>query len=295
MDKLLKKYNFLILQLTIFLLAFTAILGKLITLPSTVLVFYRMMIAFAGLVLFSFIYNKNKKLKNKKIIKLILIGFFVGAHWIFFFESIKLTNASIALICLSTSSLFASFLEPLILKRKFKLYELIISLFIVLAFLLMKETSNFNNFNKGLIIGLISALFATIFTILNKTYVNKISGVQISIYEMLGGVIFTLLYFFISNDYNYREYLYLSKNDLICLLILGLICTSLLYVISVNILKHIAPFTVIMNFNLEPVYGIILAVIIFPDEIMNKYFYISSILILFGVFLNTYLKHIKRD
>ena len=70
---------------------------------------------------------------------------------------------------------------------------------------------------------------------------------------------------------------------------------KLLYVISVNILKHIAPFTVIMNFNLEPVYGIILAVIIFPDEIMNKYFYISSILILFGVFLNTYLKHIKRD
>ena len=295
MDKILKKYSFLILQITIFLLAFTAILGKLITLPSTVLVFYRMLIAFLGLVFFSFIFNENKKLKTKTVIKLILIGFFVGAHWIFFFESIKLTNASIALICLSTSSLFASFLEPLILKRKLKLYELIISLIIVLAFLLMKETSNFHNFNKGLIIGLISALFATIFTILNKTYVNKISGVQISIYEMLGGIIFTLLYFFISNDYDYREYLYLSKNDLIYLLILGLICTSLLYVISVNILKHIPPFTVIMNFNLEPVYGVILAVIIFPDEIMNKYFYISSILILFGVFLNTYLKHIKRD
>lgn len=295
MDKILKKYSFLILQVTIFLLAFTAILGKVITLPSTVLVFYRMLIAFLGLIIFSFIFYENKKLKTKTIIKLIFIGFFVGAHWIFFFESIKLTNASIALICLSTSSLFASFLEPLILKRKLKLYELIISLIIVLAFLLMKETSNFHNFNKGLIIGLISALFATIFTILNKTYVNKISGVQISIYEMLGGVIFTLLYFFISNDYNYREYLYLSKNDLIYLLILGLICTSLLYVISVNILKYIPPFTVIMNFNLEPVYGIILAVIIFPDEIMNKYFYISSILILFGVFLNTYLKHIKRD
>jgi len=295
MDKILKKYSFLILQITIFLLAFTAILGKVITLPSTVLVFYRMLIAFLGLIIFSFIFHENKKLKTKTIIKLIFIGFFVGAHWIFFFESIKLTNASIALICLSTSSLFASFLEPLILKRKLKLYELIISLIIVLAFLLMKETSNFHNFNKGLIIGLISALFATIFTILNKTYIDKISGVQISIYEMLGGVIFTLLYFFISNDYNYREYLYLSKNDLIYLLILGLICTSLLYVISVNILKHMPPFTVIMNFNLEPVYGIILAVIIFPDEIMNKYFYISSILILFGVFLNTYLKHIKRD
>jgi len=108
MDKILKKYSFLILQITIFLLAFTAILGKVITLPSTVLVFYRMLIAFLGLIIFSFIFHENKKLKTKTIIKLIFIGFFVGAHWIFFFESIKLTNASIALICLSTSSLFAS-------------------------------------------------------------------------------------------------------------------------------------------------------------------------------------------
>ena len=125
-------------------------------------------------------------------------------------------------------------------------------------------------------------------------YIHKINSVKISLYEMLGGLIFTIFYFMLFTDYNYKDYLYISKDDLLYLLILGLICTSLLYVISVKILKHIPPFTVIMNFNLEPVYGVILAIIIFPDEIMNKYFYISSILILFGVFLNSYLKNKEK-
>ena len=294
MDKILKKYSFFILQVTIFLLAFTAILGKLIILPATVLVFYRILIAFLGLLFFVFLFKMNQKIKTKTVVKLICIGFFVGAHWIFFFEAIKLTNVSIALICLSTSSLFASFLEPVILNRKIKLYEILISMLIVFSFVLMKETTSFKNFNYGLIIGLMSAFCATVFTILNKVYINKINSVKISLYEMLGGLIFTIFYFIVFTNYDYKDYLYISQDDLLYLLILGLICTCLLYVISVKILKYITPFTVIMNFNLEPVYGMLLAIIIFPDEMMNKYFYISSILILFGVFLDSYLKHKKQ-
>ena len=294
MDKILKKYSFFILQVTIFLLAFTAILGKLIMLPATVLVFYRILIAFLGLLFFVFLFKINQKIKTKTVVKLICIGFFVGAHWIFFFEAIKLTNVSIALICLSTSSLFASFLEPVILNRKIKLYEILISMLIIFSFVLMKETTSFKNFNYGLTIGLMSAFCATVFTILNKIYINKINSVKISLYEMIGGLIFTIFYFIVFTNYDYKDYLYISKDDLLYLLILGLICTCLLYVISVKILKYITPFTVIMNFNLEPVYGILLAVIIFPDEMMNKYFYISSILILFGVFLDSYLKHKKQ-
>ena len=158
----------------------------------------------------------------------------------------------------------------------------------------MKETTSFKNFNYGLIIGLMSAFCATVFTILNKVYINKINSVKISLYEMLGGLIFTIFYFIVFTNYDYKDYLYISQDDLLYLLILGLICTCLLYVISVKILKYITPFTVIMNFNLEPVYGMLLAIMIFPDEMMNKYFYISSILILFGVFLDSYLKHKKQ-
>ena len=263
-------------------------------LPATVLVFYRILIAFLGLLFFVFLFKINQKIKTKTVVKLICIGFFVGALWIFFFEAIKLTNVSIALICLSTSSLFASFLEPVILNRKIKLYEILISMLIVFSFVLMKETTSFKNFNYGLMIGLLSAFCATVFTILNKVYINKINSVKISLYEMLGGLIFTIFYFIVFTNYDYKDYLYISQDDLLYLLILGLICKCLLYVISVKILKYITPFTVIMNFNLEPVYGMLLAIMIFPDEMMNKYFYISSILILFGVFLDSYLKHKKQ-
>ena len=300
MYSIINKYKLLALHIMVLVLGFTGILGKLITLESTHLVWYRMLIAFILLFIFLLITNRIKQINPKNILPLIGSGFVVALHWLFFFESIKVSNVSIAVICLSTSSLFSAFLEPIFFKRKILKYEVFFGLIVIitLAFMLYEKPENkflSENYTLGYFYGFISSFLATLFTIINAKFINKIDATEITMIEMLGGVILISLYFLIINDFGISSKT-ISISDLSYLFILGSICTAGVFVWMIEIMRYMTPYSVIMAVNLEPIYSIIIALIIFNDsESMNTFFYLGGTLILLTVFFDGYIKAKKKS
>ena len=191
MYSIINKYKLLALHLMVLVLGFTGILGKLITLESTHLVWYRMLIAFILLFIFLLITNRIKQINPKNILPLIGAGFVVALHWLFFFESIKVSNVSIAVICLSTSSLFSAFLEPIFFKRKILKYEVFFGLIVMitLGFMLYEKPDNkflSENYTLGYFYGFISSFLATLFTIINAKFINKIDAAEITMIVSCG-------------------------------------------------------------------------------------------------------------
>jgi drug/metabolite transporter (DMT)-like permease len=271
----------------VILLGFTGVLGKLIDCGSTVLVWYRMLIAFVFLLAYIY-FTSNFKISKKNFIQILGIGFVVAAHWLFFFESIKVSNVSVAVVCMGTSSLFSTFLEPLILKRKIKLRELVLSVVVLFAIGLALNADF--SYVLGFIYGIIAAFLATLFTILNALYVNKVSSEKITLIEMLGGFLIISVYLLFSGEITFSD-LNISTKDIVYLIILGGVCTSFAFVISVEVMKFLSPYNVIMAVNLEPVYSVLLALFIFGEsENMNLSFYIGGILIIAAVSFDAYLK-----
>jgi drug/metabolite transporter (DMT)-like permease len=271
----------------VILLGFTGVLGKLIDCGSTVLVWYRMLIAFVFLLAYIY-FTSNFKISKKNFIQILGIGFVVAAHWLFFFESIKVSNVSVAVVCMGTSSLFSTFLEPLVLKRKIKLRELVLSVVVLFA-IGLAINADFS-YVLGFIYGIIAAFLATLFTILNALYVNKVSSEKITLIEMLGGFLIISVYLLFSGEITFSD-LNLSTKDIVYLIILGGVCTSFAFVISVEVMKFLSPYNVIMAVNLEPVYSVLLALFIFGEsENMNLSFYIGGILIIAAVSFDAYLK-----
>jgi drug/metabolite transporter (DMT)-like permease len=279
------------MHLVVVLLGLTGVLGKLITSSSTVLVWYRMLIAFVFLLVYIYIKSDTLRISKKYFIKILGIGFVVAAHWLFFFESIKVSNVSVAVVCMGTSSLFSSILEPLIIKRKVYLREIIMSLLVLVA-IGIAMNADFSYF-KGYIYGIAAAFLATLFTILNALYVDKVESEKITLIEMLGGFLFVCVYMLFSNTFKISD-LQINWNDILYLIVLGGICTSFAFVVSVEVMKFLSPYTVIMAVNLEPVYSILLALLLFGDsENMNFSFYLGASLIIGTVTLDGYLK--KRN
>ncbi len=275
------------MHLIVILLGFTGILGKLIDSGSTVLVWYRMLIAFVFLLLYICV-KSNFEISRKNFVQLLGIGFVVAAHWLFFFESIKVSNVSVAVVCMGTSSLFSTFLEPLILKRKIEARELILSIVVLFAISLALKADF--TYVLGFVYGIIAAFLATLFTILNAMYVNKVSAEKITLIEMLGGFLMISIYLLFSQDFNFNE-LNVSLKDIMYLILLGGICTSFAFVVSVEVMKFLSPYNVIMAVNLEPLYSVLLALLIFGEsENMNLSFYIGGVLIIGAVSIDAYLK-----
>ncbi len=276
------------LHVLIFVLAFTGILGKLISVSSAILVFYRLLFAFIALSIYLFFSRKSVFTIHKKpAVKILLTGFVIGAHWVCFFESIKQSTVSIGLIALSTATLFAAILEPLFFKRKFRLYELIFGILIISGILIVFNYEP--GYSKGLLIGIFAAFFAALFTVLNGKFIEQYSATVITWYEMLGGFILLSIYALLSTG-NVSDFA-LSTTDFWYLLFLGVVCTAIAFVGSVEVMKEISPFTVTLSFNLEPVYGIFLALLIFgQSETMSPQFYLGSLLIIATIFTNAWLK-----
>ena len=276
------------MHLIVVLLGLTGVLGKLIDTGSTVLVWYRMLIAFLFLGVYIYIKSNSLRVSKKHFIQIIGIGCIVAAHWLLFFESIKVSNVSVAVVCMGTSSLFSSILEPLIIKRKIYLREIILAILVLIA-IGIAMNADFS-YLKGYVFGIAAAFLGTLFTILNALYVDKVESEKITSIEMLGGFLFVCIYMSFSNSYSLAD-LVISWNDLLYLVILGGICTSFAFVVSVEVMKFISPYNVIMAVNLEPVYSILLALVLFGEsESMNFSFYLGAVLIISAVSLDGYLK-----
>jgi len=272
---------------------FTAILGELISIEATPLVWYRMTIA--GVLMFLFIKFKKMSLKVplKAVIRFSIAGVIIALHWITFFAAIKASNISITLAMFSTGAFFASLIEPLFYKRKIIGYEIIFGFIVIAGVVLITQTEL--QYLLGIALGISSALFSTLFAVLNGQFVKKYKASVISFYEFVSGVLFMSIFIAFTGDGFDASYFQLSSSDWICLFILASICTAYAFIASIHVMKHITPYTLVLTYNLEPIYGIVLAVLLFPKtETMRPLFYLGAALIISTVLLNAVFKNINK-
>jgi drug/metabolite transporter (DMT)-like permease len=284
--------HYLHLHFLVFIAGFTAILGELITIGSLPLVWFRMVIAGLLMYLYIVITKKRLRINTKLLIQLSIAGVIIAAHWITFFESINQSNVSIALAMFSSGAFFASFIEPIFFKRQVLWYEIVFGVIVIFGVFLI--TQGELKYIKGILLGLSSALFASLFGVINGKFILKHRASVISLYEFASGIIFLSLFILLFNDGFNASFFTLSQNDWIYIIILASVCTAYAFIAVVEVMKYISPFTVILSYNLEPVYGITLALILFPEkEQMSSQFYYGSILVICVVILNGIVKNYK--
>lgn len=285
-----KLKNYLHLHFLVFIAGFTAILGELISIGSTALVWHRMAIA-SVLMLIYIIASKTKlKIDFKSFVKLFFAGIIIALHWITFFESINQANVSIALSMFSTGAFFGALIEPIIYKRKIIWYEILFGVIVIVGVSIIMQ-SEFKYIN-GILLGIASAFFSSLFAVLNGKFLERHSATVISFYEFLAGVFCISIFLIIFEGGFTQEFFNLSDEDWLYLFILASICTAYAFIAAVYVMKYISPFTVILTYNLEPIYGIVLAILLFPDtEKMSPQFYIGALLIIGVVVLNGFIKN----
>ena len=276
------------LHLIVFLWGFTAILGKLITAEAQVLTFFRMGIAALFLFIYiRFIRKDNLNVSRKLLFGLVGVGGFMALHWLCFFHSIKVSNVSIALCCLSLSTLFTSILEPIVFKRKIDISEVIMGIVIVIC---MSVIFNIEfRYKEGIFFGILTALFGTVFSVFNGKLYGKTSSGNIIFYEIFGGFLLISIFYIITGQISQVQEI--SYRDLALIILLAGIFTAYPMLESVSLMKYISPFTLVLTVNLEPVYGIILAFFIFGEsEQMSAMFYVASFVMITAIVINGILK-----
>jgi drug/metabolite transporter (DMT)-like permease len=286
--KLNLKSNLFILHLTVLVWGFTGILGALISINETHLVWYRVLIAAVSLFVY-FKWTKTAiKVSKQTFFRLFFTGAIVGLHWILFFGAIKAATISVAMVCLSSLTLFTAILEPLLSKTRISKLEIVAGAFIIFGIYVIFKFET--EYTTGIIMGLASALCASLFSIINAKQAKNRPAPIISFYELTGAFFWISIYLFATDGFNNKA-MYLNPSDLIYLLILGTICTSVAYVAGVSVMKELSAFRVALITNLEPIYAIILALIIFgKDEKMTSGFYFGALIILSTIFLFPIIK-----
>lgn len=283
--------NLVILHITVFIWGFTGILGALISIDAAQLVWYRVLIAVISLYGY-FLFKKIPiRVSAKTFLKLFFTGAIVGLHWILFFQSIKSSTVSVALVSLSSLTLFTAILEPLIKKQRISKLEILTGFLIISGIYLIFTFEA--RYTTGIICGLLSALCASIFSIINSQQIKNRPAPIISFYELIGAWVWVSVYLLISEGL--KAPVSLNSDDIIYLILLGTVCTSIAYVAGVAVMKELSAFRVALITNLEPVYGIILAFIFFGKrEQMTIGFYAGAMLILCTIFMYPFIKNRKR-
>lgn len=279
------KKSLIQLHTAVFLAGFTGVLGRLISLNELFLVWYRLLFAILALWLIRFLFLKQSVLLPFRTKRLVLAtGALVALHWVFFYASIKYANISVALVCFSAIGFFSALLEPLLMKRNIIIAEIVFGLMGMLGIYCIFHFDP--QFFTGICLGLISSLFAVLFTMINKQLLQLATPFDISVYELTGG--------FVTLSLILPFYLYFlptltfipSLQDLGWLLLLSLFCTVLAFNLSASALKNISSFTVNLTFTLEPVYGILLAFLVYKEyKEMHNGVYLGIAIIFLSVFL----------
>lgn len=276
---------FLQMHMAIVLWGFTAILGKAIELDEGLLVWYRMFISATAIGIFLVAKNRFEKISWKQLGHLSLIGFIITLHWISFYGAIKASNVSVAIVCFSSVSLFTAILEPLSKGIRPKRMELFLSLIAMFGIYYIFSVQQL--YYKGIILSLVSSFLAAVFSIMNKNISNKVHPGTITFYEL--GTGFLLLTFLLPVWFtiNSSSFQLPSTMDLIYLLFLGVLCTTVAFTLSLYALQKIDTFTMNLSLNLEPIYSIILAIIIFKEhELLGIQFYIGSLIIFSSIIVH---------
>lgn len=285
--------NYLHLHFLVFIAGFTAILGELITINAISLVWYRMVIASILMLVYIKTAKVKLKINLKSILRLSIAGVIIALHWITFFGAIDESNISITLAMFSTGAFFASFIEPIIYKRSIIWYEILFGIMVIIGVFIITQSEI--KYLTGIILGISSAFFSSLFAVLNGSFLKKHSATVISFYEFLSGVFFITLYILFFGEGFSSNFFSLSQSDFGYLLILASICTAYAFIASVYVMKIISPYTVVLTYNLEPIYGIIMAIILFPEkEKMSPSFYFGAVIIISVVLLNAIVKNSRK-
>lgn len=270
---------FIQLHVAVLLAGFTGVLGRLISINESLLVWYRMFFSVVFLLILTLFTKKITKLSIRQMAPLLGIGAIIALHWVTFYGSVKYANVSVSLVCFSAVGFFSALLDPLISKRKFKVIELLLGLMVILGVYLIFHFDQ--NFRTGIIFGVISAFLASLFPIFNKKYVTTHNPDTITFYEMAGGWLILNLVVPVYIQFMPVASILPNFMDLVWLLVLSLFCTVLAFNLSVRALSSISPFTVNLSFNLEPVYGILLAFLLFKEHLEVGFSFYAGLFIIF--------------
>ena len=270
---------------------FTGVLGKLIHLDAYTIVWHRVLIAVIGLLTVLLLLKKSVfPVQKSHFWKSAGVGVVVALHWMTFYKSIELSTASLGILCLSTATLHVTWLGPLISKQRFSWAEFIMGLIVIFGIYFVSFDFNSNDL-KALQYGLLSALFAALFSVLNARLSKDIEPYKMSLYELLSAFVF-LSFFLLFSGKMSLEIFTMELSDFLWLLFLGLLCTSFAFLASIEVVKRLGAFTFSLSVNLEPVYTIILAIVILhEDELLNGNFYFGSALIVLVVLANALYKY----
>jgi drug/metabolite transporter (DMT)-like permease len=287
------KSAYLKMHAAIFLWGFTGLLGKLIHLNEGLLVWYRMMISSVVIGLLLLYRKALPKMSLKEILLISCIGFIVMLHWVTFYGSIKLSSISVAMICLSSIALFASVLEPVINRQRLDFTEVLFSILAMagISSIYFSDASA----EAGVLVGVTSSFFSALFSVFNRRIASKYEPLTISFIELGAGFIFLTALLPLYLSYQPSNSLLPNESDWYYLLILSILCTVLTWILSLQALRKVSAYTMALALNLEPVYGIILAVL-FAEEgkLINGRFIIGALIILVTVIFHTIYKFRKN-
>jgi drug/metabolite transporter (DMT)-like permease len=280
--------NLVLLHAIVFIWGFTGILGKEISLDTFYLVWWRVFIASMAIGLFVVFLKKSIRASSKDLLRFAGVGLLTAAHWVCFFGSIKASNVSVALAVISTTSFFVALVAPFIRKEKFQAYELLLGLAVMVGLgIIFKFESSYK---LGIILSLSAALFAAIFSSYNSKLVAEHSAVKIAFWEMvfaLGGVSVFLLF---TGRFN-QPLFDISAKDFCLVMLLGVVCTGFAFIVGIQVMKVLSPFTCALAINMEPIYTIALALWIYGEsEYMSFQFYIGAIILVSALFAEAWLK-----
>ncbi|HEX2682915.1 MAG TPA: EamA family transporter [Ferruginibacter sp.] len=281
------------LHIAVFLAGFTAILGVLIKLNEGLLVWFRLLITVATLALILIYRKQLQKIPGKDLLKIFGVGTIVAIHWVTFYASIKYANASVALVCFSATGFFTAFFEPLILNRRISILEVCLGLLAIAGIYIIFDFHP--QYKMGVIFGIISAMGSALFPIFNKRLLLVYSPRVLTFYELGGGLLaLTVLVPFYLMQFPAAYYLP-TTTDWLWLLVLAWLCTVLSFDLQLQALKKISAFTANLTYNLEPVYGIILAFIFLKEnKDLHREFYLGVLLILLAVVVQMLLIYRNR-
>ena len=287
--------NQLQLHFIVLIWGFTAILAALIPLDAIHLVWFRVMIASFTIYVFTRIRKTSLRIDKKAFIQFFFGGILIALHWATFFYAIKISTISITLVTLSSGAIFVALLEPLFGRKKIKIYELLLATLAILGFIIIFKVEF--NYLEGIISAVLSAMLIALFSVYNSKLTQKYKAVHIAFYELFSAFLFITITMAVFR-FSFTESISLTFYQLLFLIILSTVATAYPFIVATKLLKKMGPFTIVLTNNLEPVYGIIFALLIFGEkEKMSKSFYIGAALILLSVIINSILKikMVKRD
>ncbi|MEO6490161.1 MAG: DMT family transporter [Ferruginibacter sp.] len=278
------KRAFIQLHIAVFLAGFTAVLGKLILLNEGLLVWYRLFLTVIVLAALMYFSKELKRIPFKDMARISGVGLVLVIHWVCFYGSVKYANISVSLICLSATGFFTAILEPLITGRRLVLAELFLGMLAIAGIYIIFDFHP--QYKTGIIFGMISSLGSAVFPIFNKRLLEKYSPRVLTLYELGGGMlVLTMLLPFYLSQFQ-AAYFIPTITDWFWLIVLAVVCTVIGFDLQLNALRKIPPFTVNLTYNLEPIYGILLAFIFFrEDKMFHNQFFLGLALILLSIFL----------